>query len=142
MKTESTKSGDAGKTAEPKSKKQQSTTSEDSKQASGQANQNTMPDWVMHLLTGAGALGGNYLLFIKPLQEKLEAMNKAIQQQDNTIKQLEEQVDLLNYRLKKISLPVDEVKAEPEAEDELFSLGTGHRQVRTNFSNKSKIVRF
>lgn len=42
-----------------------------------------------HLLTGAGAMAGNYLLWIKPLQEKIEAMNEKIVEQEKRIKELE-----------------------------------------------------
>ncbi len=42
-----------------------------------------------HLLTGAGAMAGNYLLWIKPLQEKIEAMNEKIAEQERRIKELE-----------------------------------------------------
>ena len=147
MKTANTKSGTtADKTTEPNAKKKASGTGDETKQASRQESQNKMPDWVMHLLTGAGAIGGNYMLFIKPLQEKLEAMDTAIKQQEKTIQKLQEQIDLLSHRLKKTSISVDdEIKAEPVvpvAENELFSLGSGGREIQPDLSKKTRVFRF
>lgn len=59
-----------------------------------------IPDWLKHLLTGAGTLGANYLLFVKPLQEKVEAMNLAIVKQDSRIKELEKEQARLITELK------------------------------------------
>lgn len=142
MKTANTKAGRAAdKTTGPNTKKQQSATGDEAKQASKQENQ--MPDWVMHLLTGAGAIGGNYLIFIKPMQEKLEAMNLAIKNQEKTIAKLQEQVELLNHRLKKTSDSTEgEIKAETLANNELFSLGNRQEGIQPEFSKKSRLTRF
>ena len=95
---------------------------------SGQSNQNNnanannnSPDWLMHLLTGAGALGGNYLLFIKPLQEKFDAMAKAIQSQEEMIEELQEQMELLLHKQKKKNRFDDEDELE-QNDDDLFTV--------------------
>ena len=77
MKTEETKSAADTEAEEPKEDKQKTKANNQSGQKNAQASANS-PDWFMHLLTGVGALGGNYLLFIKPLQEKFEAMNLSL----------------------------------------------------------------
>ncbi len=59
----------------------------------------TIPDWLKHLLTGAGSLGANYFLFIKPLQDKMEEMQKQISQQKDKIKDLENEQDRLILQL-------------------------------------------
>ena len=104
--------------------KQKAKTSSQSEKTnqSGQTNQNSnsnSPDWLMHLLTGAGALGGNYLLFIKPLQEKFDAMNQAIIDQGKAIKELKEQIDIVNNKIKKAKRKKED--REEQNEDELFA---------------------
>lgn len=54
-----------------------------------------VPDWVMHLLTGAGSMGGSYLLFIKPLQEKFDDLQKQITSQNEIIEDLQIQIKQL-----------------------------------------------
>ncbi len=49
-----------------------------------------IPEWVMHLLTGLGTMGAEYMLFIKPLQEKMELQTKLINEQSERIDALEE----------------------------------------------------
>lgn len=61
-----------------------------------QAGGMNVPDWVMHLLTGAGSMGGSYLLFIKPLQEKFDDLQKQITEQQDTIDDLQTQLKRLN----------------------------------------------
>jgi hypothetical protein len=58
-----------------------------------------IPDWLKHLLTAAGSLGANYFLFIKPLQDKMEEMQKEIGQQKDKIKDLENEHDRLILQL-------------------------------------------
>lgn len=58
-----------------------------------------IPDWLKHLLTGAGSLGANYFLFIKPLQDKMDEMQKEISQQKDKIKDLENEQDRLILQL-------------------------------------------
>lgn len=63
--------------------------------SNNQAGGMNVPDWVMHLLTGAGSMGGSYLLFIKPLQEKFDDMQKQITDQNETIEVLQAQINQL-----------------------------------------------
>lgn len=44
-----------------------------------------------HLLAGGGAMGGTYLIWIKPLQDKIAEMNAKITEQDKQIRELEEE---------------------------------------------------
>ena len=52
------------------------------------SNQN-IAELLKHLLSAGGAMMGDYFIWIKPLQEKVEAMNKTIMEQDSRIKELE-----------------------------------------------------
>ena len=51
---------------------------------------------IKHLLSGGGAMAGSYFIWIKPLQDKIDAMNDKIKEQDKRIKELEEEVDSLS----------------------------------------------
>lgn len=62
-----------------------------------------IPEWLMHLLTGVGAMGANYMLWIKPIQDKMETMNLKLTKQDSRIKELEVALDRLTRRLEKES---------------------------------------
>jgi hypothetical protein len=59
-----------------------------------------IPDWLKHLLTGAGALGANYFLFIKPIQDKMEMMNLQLTKQESRIKVLEQENERLSQKVK------------------------------------------
>ena len=65
----------------------------------GNAENANMPEWAKLLLTGVGAMGGNYMLFIKPLQEKFDAMNLLIGKQEERIDELEEQQEKIINKL-------------------------------------------
>ncbi len=52
-----------------------------------------------HLLSGGGAMAANYFLWIKPLQEKHEAMNTKITLQEKRIEELEVEQDKLIEQL-------------------------------------------
>lgn len=117
--------------------------------SSATGNSNT-PDWLMHLLTGAGALGGNYLLFVKPLQEKLEAMNQALLKQEKSIEALKEQVELLQHKLKKRASDVEnemerpkQIKAERELRltDDLFVTKQKQQKISQPISGTYKTAR-
>ena len=60
-----------------------------------------IPEWLMHLLTGLGTMGANYMLWIKPIQDKMDAMNLQILNQQNRIRELEGRQDRLSRQLKK-----------------------------------------
>ena len=108
-----------------------------------QANQSTntnAPDWLMHLLTGAGALGGNYILFIKPLQEKFDSMTKAILMLEKKMEDQEEQIELLSRKIKKTTQNEEDLGEQNS--DDLF---TTKRKDKTNASSMNgtrRTVRF
>jgi hypothetical protein len=77
-----------------------------------------IPDWLKHLLTGAGTLGANYLLFIKPMQDKMETMNLEITKQDSRIKELEKEQAHLITKLKE---QTNENQKHKKDEDEYFN---------------------
>lgn len=82
-----------------------------------------IPEWVMHLLTGLGTMGAEYMLFIKPLQEKMELQTKLIKEQGERIEALEE---LLQSK-RKIKIPIykehdDEDDNEEDEDDKLFNI--------------------
>lgn len=51
---------------------------------------------IKHLLSGGGAMAGSYFIWIKPLQDKIEVLDKKVIEQDKRIKELEEVVDDLS----------------------------------------------
>ena len=110
---------------------------------SGQTNQNTnsnSPDWLMHLLTGAGALGGNYLLFIKPLQEKFDAMNQAIIHHEKIIKDMQEQIDVLHHKIKKAKQKEEDINEKNG--DELFTTKRNDKPNPSPINGTKRTVRF
>ncbi len=75
-----------------------------------------IPDWLKHILTGAGSLGANYFLFIKPLQDKMDTMQKEITSQKDKIKDLENEHDRFILQLN------NEAKEKrKQSEDDLFT---------------------
>jgi hypothetical protein len=52
-----------------------------------------------HLLSGGGAMGGSYFIWIKPIQDKMEAMSKTIDEQETRIKELEKDQEKLFEKL-------------------------------------------
>lgn len=77
-----------------------------------------IPDWLKHLLTGAGTLGANYLLFIKPMQDKMETMNLEITKQESRIKELEKEHAHLITQLKE---QTNENQKHQKVEEEYFN---------------------
>ncbi len=75
-----------------------------------------IPDWLKHLLTGAGSLGANYFLFIKPMQDKMDEMQKEIGQQKDKIKDLENEQDRLILQLN-----IEAKEKRKQNEDDLFT---------------------
>jgi hypothetical protein len=71
-------------------------------------------EFLKHLLSGGGAMAGNYFLWIKPLQDKCEAMNKKIDTQENRIRELEYSQDKL----------IDELNREKKSEADNNLKGT------------------
>ena len=59
-----------------------------------------VPEWVMHLLTGMGTMGAEYMLFIKPLQEKMDLQRQLLEQQGERIRRLENALKSAGINLK------------------------------------------
>lgn len=111
METNNQKSAESHKTDGTQNKSSSQSSSNSSKETSDtktKPEETSMQDLLMHLLTGAGAVGGSYLLFIKPMQDKLDAMKKQIEEQDDRIDELE-------HRLKNIT---QKTKRETEDDEE------------------------
>ncbi|MBA3681044.1 MAG: hypothetical protein H0W73_07735 [Bacteroidetes bacterium] len=95
----------------------------------------TIPDWLKHLLSGAGSLGAAYILFIKPMHEKMEIMQSQIAKQKDKIKDLQrdhERILLqLNNELNKKSKHRDE---------ELFTTKSGNsEQGKSPYNNSNHV---
>lgn len=94
--SENSTNKNADKTESNQSNNEKTMNSNSSNQNSNnQAGGMNVPDWVMHLLTGAGSMGGSYLLFIKPLQEKFDDLQKLITNQNEIIEELQVQIKQL-----------------------------------------------
>ena len=125
--------------------KQNTKNTNQSRKTNQQANANestnaNSPDWLMHLLTGAGALGSNYILFIKPLQEKFDSMTKAILMLEKKMEDQEEQIELLSRKIKKTAQNEEDLGEQNS--DDLF---TTKRKDKTNVSSMNgtrRTVRF
>ena len=110
---------------------------------SGQTNQNTnsnSPDWLMHLLSGAGALGGNYILFIKPLQEKFDVMNQAILHHEKVIKDMQEQIEVLHHKIKKAKQKGED--KEEQNEGDLFATKRNDKTNPSSMNGARRTARF
>ncbi|MCX6183002.1 MAG: hypothetical protein NT150_13870 [Bacteroidetes bacterium] len=63
---------------------------------------NEMPKWVKDflppILSALGSMGGSYMIWIKPLQEKLESLEKKVKEVLDQIEELQEE----NNQLKKL----------------------------------------
>jgi hypothetical protein len=100
-----------------------------------------IPDWVMHLLTGLGTMGAEYMLFIKPLQEKMELQTKLINEQGERLNELEE--ILQSKRIYKPSNSYQKVKDvdsgddDEEEDNELFTI----KRKPSGLTKNSKNVR-
>lgn len=97
---------------------------------------NGMPEWVMHLLTGLGAMGADFLLFIKPLQDKFEAQNTQIKQQEKRIEDLEYKLEAVSRKLEKKEQFRDNRRDDDD--DDLFNpkrkSGSESRSQRPNYA--------
>lgn len=81
-----------------------------------------IPEWVMHLLTGLGTMGAEYMLFIKPLQEKMELQTKLIKEQGERIETLEELLQNKRKIKRTIYKEEDEDDNEEDDENKLFNI--------------------
>jgi hypothetical protein len=51
-----------------------------------------IPDWLTPLLSAVGSMGGGYLLWIKPMQDKLDALSNQLTDLKGEIKELKQEV--------------------------------------------------
>lgn len=79
-----------------------------------------IPEWVMHLLTGLGTMGAEYMLFIKPLQEKMELQSRLLKEQNERIEDLEEL--LQNRRKTKPNIEAQNEEQSDDINNELFQI--------------------
>ncbi|MBA2610740.1 MAG: hypothetical protein H0U95_02130 [Bacteroidetes bacterium] len=92
---------------------------QEKKQATPNSTGMNIPEWVMHLLTGLGTMGAEYMLFIKPMQEKMEMQLEMIKQQGARIEELE--ISLVT-RNRKSKQQVDHSDDEDSIDRELFQV--------------------
>lgn len=78
-----------------------------------------VPEWIMHLLTGMGTMGAEYMLFIKPLQEKMELQRQLLEQQNGRIRRLE---NALKSRGVKLTSRSDELDDDEDEDSEIFQV--------------------
>lgn len=78
-----------------------------------------IPEWVMHLLTGMGTMGAEYMLFIKPLQEKMDLQRQLLEQQNERIKRLESALKSSGIKLTSRSEELDD---DEDEDRELFQV--------------------
>jgi hypothetical protein len=50
-----------------------------------------MPEWLAPILSALGGMGGSYMLFIKPLQERMDALTNQIHDLRAEVKELKHQ---------------------------------------------------
>lgn len=94
---------------------------------SGLLNNPQIAELIKHLLAGGAAMAGNYFMWIKPMQEKMEAMNTKITEQDKRIKELEKEIEFISNERDEESENREDLKG---TRDEYFKL-------RNRSANKS-----
>lgn len=62
----------------------------------GLLNNPQIAELIKHLLAGGAAMAGNYFMWIKPMQEKMDGMNTKITEQEKRIKELEKEVEFIS----------------------------------------------
>ncbi len=50
----------------------------------------TIPEWLTPVLSGLGSMGGSYMLWIKPLQDKMDALVKQFNELESELDDLRE----------------------------------------------------
>lgn len=51
---------------------------------------------IKHLLSGGGAMAGSYFIWIKPLQDKIDALTNKVNEQSKVINEMQEELDSLS----------------------------------------------
>lgn len=67
----------------------------------GLINNASFMEWLKPLLSGAGAMTGTYFMWIKPMQEKIDAMGLKLTEQEKQIRNLEDEIDEIESRINK-----------------------------------------
>ena len=73
----------------------------------GLLNNASFMEWVKPLISGAGAMAGTYFMWIKPMQEKIEAMNLKIIEQEKQMTKLENEIYELENAINKSAAKTD-----------------------------------
>lgn len=94
-------------------------------------------EWLKPLLSGAGAMTGTYFLWIKPMQEKIDAMTTKINEQEKQIIRLEHEVDDLGKEFARAATKKEESNDNVKGiKDDYFEIrnrsqqSEGHRKHR------------
>ena len=61
-----------------------------------------MPEWLTPILSALGSIGGSYMLFIKPLQERMDALVIQVSDLREQVKELKQQNKELEKELEDI----------------------------------------
>ena len=61
-----------------------------------------MPEWLTPILSALGSIGGSYMLFIKPLQDRMDALVMQISDLREEVKELKQQNKELEKELEDI----------------------------------------
>ncbi len=61
-----------------------------------------IPEWLTPILSSLGSMGGSYMLWIKPLQDRMDVLTNQMHDLKNEIKQLTKQNDDLHEELDEI----------------------------------------
>jgi len=101
---------------ESQSKANESKTSDKKSNPLGGFDMKDIPEWLYHLLTGVGTMGANYLLWIKPLQDKLEKLTLQFTKQESQIRELEKEQSRLIREMEK------EIQKSQAKDAEIFNL--------------------
>ena len=61
-----------------------------------------MPEWLTPILSALGSMGGSYMLFIKPLQDRMDALVMQVSDLREEVKELKQQNKELEKELEDI----------------------------------------
>ncbi len=85
----------------------------------GLLNNASLMELLKHLLSGGAAMAGNYFMWIKPMQDKMEAMSKQIMEQEKQIEELEDEQEKIIARLEQDKETASGTRINP---DEYFTI--------------------
>ncbi len=67
-------------------------------------NDKAPPEWLTPILSALGGMGGSYMLFIKPLQERMNTLSNQVMDLRSEIKELKQQNKELKKEVESIQL--------------------------------------